>query len=326
MQLYTRIVIDGLRKRHIPLTVIGYQGGRFGLPFFLVSAWIRTLFFQGTQVHFGDGVLVLSAPILRFFRPRLRLSATVFGLDLLYPSAFYQYVLRRALPVIDRVVAISAATADAARARGARTEGLAVIPCGIDREDRGMERVPIRGEKRVDLLLFGRQIKRKGTAWFLEYVLSLLLQSVPVLHVTIAGDGPELPRLRELVSRRGWEHVVEILGVVKEEKKWTLFSEATLFLMPNIPVAGDMEGFGLTCIEAASMGLPVVAARLEGIQDAVIDRETGLFFTPLDATDCVRVLKEALAKKWYPQAIREAQQHNYHSDLMLHRTLEHVCS
>ena len=45
--------------------------------------------------------------------------------------------------------------------------------------------------------------------------------------------------------------------------------------MPNVPVPGDMEGFGVVMLEAGFCGLPTVAARLEGIQDAIRDGENG---------------------------------------------------
>jgi len=46
--------------------------------------------------------------------------------------------------------------------------------------------------------------------------------------------------------------------------------------MPNIKVENDAEGFGLVALEAASCELPVVAAKLEGITDAIIDNQNGL--------------------------------------------------
>jgi glycosyltransferase involved in cell wall biosynthesis len=54
-----------------------------------------------------------------------------------------------------------------------------------------------------------------------------------------------------------------------------IMSKAQAFLMPNIPVPGDMEGFGLVCLEANLRGLPVFAADLEGIREAVQDQKNG---------------------------------------------------
>jgi glycosyltransferase involved in cell wall biosynthesis len=54
-----------------------------------------------------------------------------------------------------------------------------------------------------------------------------------------------------------------------------LFQTADIFVMPNIRVEGDVEGFGIVAIEAAIQGLPVVASNIEGINDAIIEGHNG---------------------------------------------------
>jgi phosphatidylinositol alpha-1,6-mannosyltransferase len=54
--------------------------------------------------------------------------------------------------------------------------------------------------------------------------------------------------------------------------------------MPNIPVQGDMEGFGIVSIEASSCGIPVVASEIEGITDTIIHGENG-FLIPIRNKD-----------------------------------------
>ncbi|MEJ0072837.1 MAG: glycosyltransferase [Candidatus Saccharibacteria bacterium] len=50
---------------------------------------------------------------------------------------------------------------------------------------------------------------------------------------------------------------------------YALYNASDLFVMPNIPVANDIEGFGLVATEASSCGTPVIGSDLEGIKDAV---------------------------------------------------------
>jgi glycosyltransferase involved in cell wall biosynthesis len=52
---------------------------------------------------------------------------------------------------------------------------------------------------------------------------------------------------------------------------------ADIFCLPSY-----REGFGQVALEAAAAGLPVVASRIYGIVDAVVDRETGLLHPPAD--------------------------------------------
>ena len=70
---------------------------------------------------------------------------------------------------------------------------------------------------------------------------------------------------------------------------------ADVFVQPNIPVPGDMEGFGLVAIEAAMQGSLVVASSLEGLIDAVDDGVTGELLPAQDATAWRTHLEELLA-------------------------------
>ena len=81
-----------------------------------------------------------------------------------------------------------------------------------------------------------------------------------------------------------------MLGQVDSEMRDALLTGSDLFIMPNVVVPGDMEGFGLVAIEAAAAGALVIASSLEGIRDAVIDGETGVLIAPGDATAFVEVI------------------------------------
>jgi glycosyltransferase involved in cell wall biosynthesis len=63
-------------------------------------------------------------------------------------------------------------------------------------------------------------------------------------------------------------------------------------VMPNVPVADDIEGFGLVMIEANLNGLPVVASDLEGPGEVVAEGVNGRLAPPLDAAAFARVIDE----------------------------------
>ena len=62
---------------------------------------------------------------------------------------------------------------------------------------------------------------------------------------------------------------------MSDEEKNCLYQISDLFVMPNISVKNDQEGFGIVLLEAGRYGLPVIASNIEGIKDAVIDGKTG---------------------------------------------------
>ncbi|HVH11962.1 MAG TPA: glycosyltransferase family 4 protein, partial [Longimicrobium sp.] len=122
------------------------------------------------------------------------------------------------------------------------------------------------------LVSVGRHQERKGFHWFTEAVMPRLPRDVVYL---VTGEGPTTPRIQEAIERHGLHHSVRMLGKVSEETLGRLYRGADLFVMPNIHVKGDIEGFGVVMLEAGMCGVPVLAADLEGISDVIREGDNG---------------------------------------------------
>ncbi|MBI4129404.1 glycosyltransferase family 4 protein [Candidatus Peregrinibacteria bacterium] len=283
----------------------------------LVTVW------RGGHVHLGDAAL---APLGWFLKKmgRGRVTVTACGLDVIWPRRWYQWMLRRTLPAMDRVVCISRATAEEARKRGVAEEKIAVIPPGVWSDVRSVATASLVGamnseaasrkrSRRVAplLLTVGRLVPRKGITWFVREVVPLLLRDFPQLQYWIVGSGPEELLIKKVVQENGLGHCVHLRGELNDAKREECFTQADLFIMPNVVIAGDMEGFGIVCIEASARGVPVVAARLDGLPDAVVDLETGRLFEPGDPEDCARVIREVIKKQWDRTKIARATLEHY---------------
>jgi glycosyltransferase involved in cell wall biosynthesis len=111
------------------------------------------------------------------------------------------------------------------------------------------------------------------------------------LRVEIVGDGPELPRLRNLVVDLGLQRTVALHGFLPNHERDALLSRAWLTTSTS-----KAEGWGCSIIEAAAWGVPCLALNAPGICDSVIDGRTGwLVDRPRDyGTTLVSVL-ESLA-------------------------------
>jgi glycosyltransferase involved in cell wall biosynthesis len=126
---------------------------------------------------------------------------------------------------------------------------------------------------RLVLLTVGRLIRRKGVAWFVKEVLpSLPGEAVYV----VVGDGPDRKLIQEIARERGVHRRLILTGPVDEQQLRALYRRADVFVMPNVKVPDDVEGFGLVALEASMAGLPVIASRIDGITDAVRDGRNGL--------------------------------------------------
>jgi phosphatidylinositol alpha-1,6-mannosyltransferase len=223
----------------------------------------------------------------------VRLAAIVHGLDVTDPNPVYQAAVRRLCGMLDAVMPVSSATANEVVARGALRENVHVVPNAIDldRFATGVsspeERVPFRisgtpalPDDAFLLVAVGRQVRRKGFAWFVENVMPKLPERA---HLWVAGDGPERQNIEAAIRRAGLEGRVRCLGMVFEADLAALYRRGQLFVMPNIVVPGDMEGFGIVMLEAGALGLPTVAADLEGIRDVIVEDVNGWYVASGDA-------------------------------------------
>ncbi|MGI8498622.1 MAG: glycosyltransferase family 4 protein [Gemmatimonadaceae bacterium] len=98
-----------------------------------------------------------------------------------------------------------------------------------------------------------------------------LVARFPSLKLLIAGDGWVRPDLERQAAELGVAGSVQFLGWVHPDRVTDLINEATVVLMPSrVP-----EGFGLIALQAAQLARPVVATRVGGVHEAVVDGETG---------------------------------------------------
>jgi glycosyltransferase involved in cell wall biosynthesis len=286
--------------------IIANKKGKKFLPFFLPYAILKSSIIARNYdaVLLGDGVLGVVAYKLKFFYPDKPIICVIHGLDLTFKSAFYQNFwvnkfLRRS---VDKFIAVGNETVRVAKEKGIPESKVAFVPNGIDTEKffenhskEELEKIvgePIRNKKFI--LTSGRLAKRKGVAWFIRNVLPKLPEEV--IYV-IAGDGPDKENIQNAVRETNLESRVKLLGYVSDETRNILFNTCDLFIQPNIKVPGDMEGFGISVIEAASCKIPVLASRLEGLQDAIKDGQDGFLIEPEDPEAWTSKINELLSNE-----------------------------
>jgi glycogen(starch) synthase len=164
-----------------------------------------------------------------------------------------------------------------------------VILNGLDFPAALPEPIPADGHR---LLCLGRLHFQKGFDLALS-ALAAIVDRFPNARLTIAGDGPE----RAALERRAYElnltGVVDFIGWVSPDKVSELLNAATLILMPS-----RSEPFGLVALEAASMARPVIASRVGGLPEVVVDGTTGLL---VDAENSQELAQAIAVMLTHPQ-------------------------
>lgn len=165
--------------------------------------------------------------------------------------------------------AVSESTADDLVARGIPRANIRVIHNGVDTA----HYTPNPGE-RADRPLFtylGRLKRYKRVDLVIRAFAEL---NVPEASLEIAGTGDYRPQLERLVRSLDLGSRVKFLGFISEEEKIRLLRRAWASVL-----ASPKEGWGISNLETAACGTPVVAANSPGIRESVVDGKTG-FLVP----------------------------------------------
>lgn len=273
------------------------------LPYLILkSLWI--LISTKVQViYIQDGLLAPLGVLLKLLR--IPIVITFHGRDITYGNRLYQFTIPRCAEKLDKIICISNATKQQCATRGISANKIEVIPDGICDElymDEGKQELRewlskelgISLNNKKVLLSVGRLVERKGFHWFIENIIPKLLEKEGDVLYLIAGDGTFRQRIETVIRQNGLQDHVIMLGIVDDKTLKTLYNLSDIFIMPNIPVKGDMEGFGIVALETASCGLPVVASDLEGIKDAIKNSENGILLEPHNPQEFINAVTELL--------------------------------
>ena len=124
--------------------------------------------------------------------------------------------------------------------------------------------------KRWDVAFVGRFVEKKGVDDLLD-----ALARLDRPRALLIGDGPLLAELRARAAALGVD--ATFLGALDPAAVSRHLAESKVLAAPSKTARdGDSEGLPTTILEAAALGLPVVATRHSGIPEAVVHGETGL--------------------------------------------------
>lgn len=130
----------------------------------------------------------------------------------------------------------------------------------------------------------------RGKGWdtLIEAAL-LLVERGCVFSIKLIGGGLEVPELERLLKQNP-NFPVEFVGPIAHDELPNYYRTFDLFVFPT----KLEESLGLVGIEPMASGVPVIASRIGGIQDYLIDGKNGFFFTPGNAEDLAEKIESYL--------------------------------
>lgn len=118
------------------------------------------------------------------------------------------------------------------------------------------------------------QIEKKGLDLLVDCIYLLVDKyKANSFKVVVVGDGPEMNLLKNLVQKNSLEKFFYFEGYQKDIYRY--YNQSNLILMPS-----RWEGFGLTAAEAAISGRAVVGFDIPGLNEVVLNNQTGVLIKP----------------------------------------------
>jgi phosphatidyl-myo-inositol dimannoside synthase len=221
-----------------------------------------------------------------------------------------RHVLRNA----GAVVAVSSYTRTLVERAGCPRERIHVVHPGVDGV--GTEPPARNGVEPAVISVARLQERYKGHDVLLR-AMGLVRQRVPEARLDVVGDGPLRGELESLARALGVADATIFHGRVTDAERDALVRRASVFALPSrTDDRGGGEGFGIVYLEAAAQGLPVVAGRVAGATDAVVDGKTGFLVDPEDPSavaDAIAslLLEPVTAARMGTAGWRQARTHSW---------------
>lgn len=161
-----------------------------------------------------------------------------------------------------------------------------VIANGID-----IENIKLKDnwDKKKNILFLSRIHVKKGIEFLIQAISTLKYQMSGYV-INIAGEGDEkyINLLKKKVNELGISNMVNFLGGVYDDKKWELYRNADIFILPTFS-----ENFGIVIAEALASGTPVITTN--GTPWKELNTENCGWYTEIGVKPIINAISEFLS-------------------------------
>lgn len=193
----------------------------------------------------------------------------------------YQYIEMILSRFTDRVITVSESEFKLAVDRKVATlDKVRVIHNGLP--DIGPEQIAVPAAQPPQLIMVARFAEPKDHRLLIQSLAGLVDQAWTLVLV---GDGPQKADIEKLIIKKNLEDRVILKGSRLDVPE--ILAKSQLFILSS-----KREGFPLSILEAMRAGLPVLASDVGGVNEAIVDGDTGILYT----SGCMESMRSGLIK------------------------------
>jgi phosphatidyl-myo-inositol dimannoside synthase len=341
MEIFSLGLYNGLKDKAEVDQLVNTQN-RIFLPLYAIRLFLHTLFFsQKYDVVYCNDTLTCFFALPAKILHRKPLVTSTYGLDVGFNKIkqknlfmeflrhVYKLIFSFTLKQIDYFLPISKGTKELGDEIGLKKQEIIVPGMELKNYDVNLAKkqsvnqelhtkyqIPV--SKKI-LYSVGRLVKRKGHFWFVKNVMPKIQERY---HYLLAGTGEQYEEIKNYVENSDLKTSVSVLGRPTDEDRNAMYLGADVFLMPNIKVEGDWEGFGIVAVESSLFGTPVLAADLEGVTSAVTEGKNGVLFKSEDSSDAIKKLQKLQTLNLSPKQVSKFTRDTYNNGVMAEKYIE----
>ncbi|KAG2387308.1 hypothetical protein C9374_001640 [Naegleria lovaniensis] len=283
-----RYLSNGLKVYHIPIFKIETAAGSATLPFLLsLGPLIRNILIreridlvhghQCTSNMCNNALYHAKTMGLKTFFT----DHSLFGFGD-HGGMHINKVSRLVLSEVDHVICVSHTLKENLTLRASMNPfKMTVIPHAVDTGVfQPKRRTLVDPHERLKIVSVSRLVYRKG-ADILIAMIPIICQKYPMVDFIIAGDGPKLIEMHEMIEKYELFDRVELLGAKPYSEVPQVLQRGHLFINTSLT-----EAFCMAILEAASCGLFVVSTNVGGVREVLPDRDMVLLADPTPVAMC----------------------------------------
>jgi glycosyltransferase involved in cell wall biosynthesis len=167
---------------------------------------------------------------------------------------------------------------------GLSPERITTLHCGVQQPKSPPSKLSAEIHQNQRILFVGRIVPDKG----LEWLIKALAQTDSSIHLDIAGEGWDRPRLEQLSAHMGLSDRITWHGWCQGEKLESLYHNCFAVVFPSL----WPEPAGLVTLEAYARYRPVIASAVGGIPEHIQDGQTGILIPPLKIEQLAQAINQ----------------------------------
>ena len=275
------------------------------VPSFLLCQWRalhRTV--REHKIDIVNNHWMIPQGFIASLPPRLRckqvLTIHAAGLFALRRLPMGKQMARRIVRQSDLIYSVSSYNQQILEQLTQRKADCRIVPMGIDtyyyenHSDPAAFRSSLNLPAGKVILYVGKLNEKKGVIYLLKAFHSMAQEQTDG-HLVIVGTGLLEGALKRETQRLRLESRVTFAGQQGKETVKNFFHMADLVVVPSIiDSTGETEGLPVVLLESLACGKPVVATRVAGAPDVIVDGHNGFLAEPENGKDLADKMKRAL--------------------------------